>query len=168
MLHTHMHKHTHARATRTYTHICALIWFLFFTFFGHLSPIQDYKYRSSKFSKLDSKTLGRFEFSYLATTSLPNPNHNSPSFSFDCYDCYYYLLNTSFVAGVIDGNVPRILKSEPEPAEDTNRGVQVAVGTTVNDIVSVPGKDVLLLIYSPTCSQVTFIPKIVKYRMILP
>ena len=61
-----------------------------------------------------------------------------------------------FVQGVIAGQISKVLKSEPVPAErkvgDKNHVVQ-AVGTTVLDIVSVPDKDVLLFVHSSECQR---------------
>ena len=61
-----------------------------------------------------------------------------------------------FVAGVIDGDIRRIQKSQNPPAVPTTKGVVVAVGSTVTKIVEEADKDVLLLVYSPqdaTCKK---------------
>ena len=61
-----------------------------------------------------------------------------------------------FVAGVIDGDIRRILKSQNPPAVPATKGVVVAVGSTVTNIVEEADKDVLLLVYSPqdaTCKK---------------
>lgn len=59
-----------------------------------------------------------------------------------------------FVAGVIAGVVPKIIKSEPVPRlSGPPAPVLVAVGSNVMDIVSVPGKDVLLVVFAPWCTH---------------
>lgn len=61
-----------------------------------------------------------------------------------------------FVAGVIDGDIRRILKSQNPPAVPATKGVVVAVGSTVTNLVEEADKDVLLLVYSPqdaTCKK---------------
>ena len=61
-----------------------------------------------------------------------------------------------FVAGVIDGDIRRILKSQNPPAVPATKGVVVAVGSTVTKLVEEADKDVLLLVYSPqdaTCKK---------------
>ena len=60
----------------------------------------------------------------------------------------------SFTKGVLQGTIKKIVKSEPVPAP-RGKGVHVvqAVGTTVVDIVSEPGKDVLLELYAPWCAH---------------
>lgn len=59
-----------------------------------------------------------------------------------------------FVAGVIAGVVPKIVKSEPVPRiTGVPAPVLVAVGSNVVDIVSTPGKDVLLVVFAPWCTH---------------
>lgn len=61
----------------------------------------------------------------------------------------------AFVAGVVQGTVSKMLKSEPVPK--AGRGIKSsvvhAVGSTVLGIVGEPGKDVLLEVYSPRCAN---------------
>lgn len=67
-----------------------------------------------------------------------------------------------FVAGVVQGVVPKIIKSEPIPTnkngqpsdvDSSSYGMRVAVGKTVIDMVSEPDKDVLLAVYTPYCTH---------------
>jgi thiol-disulfide isomerase/thioredoxin len=59
-----------------------------------------------------------------------------------------------FVAGVVTGKTEKIIKSEPVPKlTGPPPLVLTAVGSNVRVIVSVPGKDVLLLVYTPWCAQ---------------
>ncbi len=57
-----------------------------------------------------------------------------------------------FVAGVITGVVPKVVKTEPLPKPSTNL-VVTAVGSNVMDIVHQPGKDVLLVVFAPWCTH---------------
>lgn len=57
-----------------------------------------------------------------------------------------------FVAGVIEGRILRVLKSEPIP-RNNNGPVLRAVGKTVLDIVREESKDVLLAVFAPWCQQ---------------
>lgn len=65
----------------------------------------------------------------------------------------------SFVQGVVNGGVNKMLKSEAPAAAVRNKArlpkssVVYAVGSTVEQIVSAPGKDVLLMVTSPKCSN---------------
>jgi len=65
----------------------------------------------------------------------------------------------SFVKGVVSGGVNKMLKSEAPAAAARNKSrfpksnVVYAVGSTVEQIVGAPGKDVLLMVTSPKCSN---------------
>jgi thiol-disulfide isomerase/thioredoxin len=60
----------------------------------------------------------------------------------------------SFVQGVIDGKITKILKTEPIPRESSNNGyVKKSVGKNILDVVSQENKDVLVLIYTPFCDR---------------
>ena len=51
-------------------------------------------------------------------------------------------------AGVIDDTYPRFYKSAPLPVKPKEGHVTVVVGSTFNEIVLSPDKDVLLMVYS--------------------
>lgn len=57
-----------------------------------------------------------------------------------------------FVAGVITGVIPKVVKTEPVP-KLSNNPVITAVGSNVLDIVNQPGKDVLLVVFAPWCTH---------------
>jgi thiol-disulfide isomerase/thioredoxin len=58
-----------------------------------------------------------------------------------------------FVAGVLTGAIRKVLKSEPVPKKSGKvvKPIIQAVGSNVIELVSLPDKDVLLEVYSPTC-----------------
>lgn len=59
-----------------------------------------------------------------------------------------------FVAGVMAGVVPKIVKSEPVPrVSGPPAPVVTAVGSNVLEIVSSQGKDVLLVVFAPWCTH---------------
>jgi len=59
----------------------------------------------------------------------------------------------AFAQTLIDGTAERMTKSAPVPAEPEDEGVRVVVGTTVEEIVMDPSKDVLLEVYAPWCGH---------------
>lgn len=72
-----------------------------------------------------------------------------------------------FVAGVISGVVPRVVRSDPIPEPNKSKGnvvigsngdnivgtVTVVVGSNVVETVTQPDKDVLLAVYTPWCDH---------------
>ena len=59
----------------------------------------------------------------------------------------------AFAVSVADGTAERMLKSAPVPEEPLDEGVTVIVGSTVEEIVMDPKKDVLLEVYAPWCGH---------------
>lgn len=62
----------------------------------------------------------------------------------------------TFITGVISGKISRVFKSEPIPTkqmQEDSRGVVIATGNTVDSIVSMPGKDIFLMVHAPSCVQ---------------
>jgi thiol-disulfide isomerase/thioredoxin len=62
-----------------------------------------------------------------------------------------------FVASVLTGTAERVVRSEVPPppgkAGTSQSSVTAAVGSTVREVVAEPGRDVLLLMYTPWCAQ---------------
>lgn len=58
-----------------------------------------------------------------------------------------------FVLGVVTGAVPKVVKSEPVPKATKGNNVVVAVGSNVVELASSVDKDVLIVAYTPWCSQ---------------
>ncbi len=58
-----------------------------------------------------------------------------------------------FAKAVIDGTAPVRTKSAAVPEEPLDEGVTVVVGSTFDDIVKNPKKDVLLEVYAPWCGH---------------
>jgi protein disulfide isomerase len=61
-------------------------------------------------------------------------------------------LMQDFVAGVLSGVVPKVVKSEPVPKKSKSKVVH-AVGSNLIDLVIQPEKDVLLEVYAPWCQH---------------
>lgn len=59
----------------------------------------------------------------------------------------------AFALAVVDGTAPRRTKSAAVPAEPTENGVTIVVGSTFDAIVKDPTKDVLLEVYAPWCGH---------------
>lgn len=59
----------------------------------------------------------------------------------------------AFALAVVDGTAARRTKSAAVPAEPTENGVTIVVGSTFDSIVKDPTKDVLLEVYAPWCGH---------------
>ena len=64
--------------------------------------------------------------------------------------CAYRCINhvSIWITGIIDGSYQRSYKSAPVPSERRDGFVTVVVGSTFDDIVLDPQKDVMLMVYT--------------------